>query len=324
MNKIIERLRKLYSEEVSYEKIELPKNSQLIAILTNRKFYEIRIGEVSFIGIEPRSDELFSVLTYKNHLEIYINKFEKNCAYILNNPSEKQIDSFIKNKIPFISDNHQIYLFFLGIWLGKKNCKKCNIKSDKMMPATQSVFLYMFYKKKKYFLKSEIASELKISRTSLTRASEQLIEMNLVTQTKVGKEYRMELVESGSKLYELAKTYLINPIYDEFYVENSDLLLNASVKAGVSALAECSMINSPKITEVAIFKDDAIVENLKKIDIRWDECENPVKVQLWKYPPQLFETENRVDIISMICSFRSEADERIEGEIEEIIRNAAW
>ena len=148
--------------------------------------------------------------------------------------------------------------------------------------------------------------------------------MKLIVQTKVGKEYRMELITTGIELYKLAKNYLINPIYEEFYVENSELILNQSVKAGVSALAECSMINSPKINEVAIFKDNEIVENLKKIDIRWDEYENPVKIQLWKYPPQLFEIENRVNIISLVCSFNNIEDERIEGEIEEIIRNATW
>ena len=324
MNEIIKSLQNLYSENISYEKVELPKNSQVIAILANRNFYKIKIGSLTFVGIVLRPDEEFSVSTYKKHLEIYKEKFENQCAFILYNPSEKQTESFIKNRIPFISNNNQIFLSFLGLWMGEKNSKKSNKKTDKMMPVTQSVFLYMLYKKKKFYLKSEIASELKISRTSLTRASEQLLEMNLIVQTKVGKEYRMELVTTGAELYKLAKNYLINPVYEEFYAETSEILLNKSVKAGVSALAECSMINSPKIKEVAIFKDDEIVENLKKVDVRWDEYKNPVKVQLWKYPPQLFEIEKRIDIISMICSFNEVEDERIEGEIEEIIRTVAW
>lgn len=324
MNEIIKNLQVFYTEKISYEKVELPKNSQVIAILANRSFYKIKIGTVTFIGIIPRLDESFSVSTYKKHLGIYIEKFENQCAYILYNPTEKQTDSFIKNKIPFITNDNQIYLSFLGICFNRRAVRIKEINSEKMMPVTQSVFLYMFYKKQKYYLKSEIASELKISRTSLTRASEQLCEMKLIVQTKVGKEYRMELITTGIELYKLAKNYLINPIYEEFYVENSELILRQSVKAGVSALAECSMINSPKINEVAIFKDNEIVESLKKIDIRWDEYENPVKIQLWKYPPQLFEIENRVDIISLICSFNNIEDERIEGEIEEIIRNATW
>lgn len=50
------------------------------------------------------------------------------------------------------------------------------------MSATQEVFLYMFYGDKKYFLKSEIADFLKMSRTSLTRDSEELTEKALKTE----------------------------------------------------------------------------------------------------------------------------------------------
>lgn len=324
MNEIINMLQKFYSETIAYEKIEPPKDSQLIAILANRRFYNIKIGSVNFVGIEPRNQENFSTSIYKKHLEVYEKTFEKNCTYILKNPTEKQIDSFIRSKIPFISNNNQIYLSFLGIWFNNKLLGEIDKITEKMMPVSQIVFLYMFYKKQKYYLKSEIASELKISRTSLTRASEQLIDMNLVEQTKVGKEYRMELMEYGAEIYEKATPYLISPVFDEFYVESSEKLLKTSVKAGISALSECSMINPPKYPEVAIYKDDEIVTSLKKIDIRWDDVENPVKVQLWKYSPRLFVKENRIDTISMICSFENIEDERIEGEINEIIGNEKW
>ena len=96
MNEIIKNLQVFYTEKISYEKVELPKNSQVIAILANRSFYKIKIGTVTFIGIIPSLDESFSVSTYKKHLGIYIEKFENQCAYILYNPTDKQTDSFIK------------------------------------------------------------------------------------------------------------------------------------------------------------------------------------------------------------------------------------
>ena len=59
MNEIIKNLQEFYTEKISYEKVELPKNSQVIAILANRSFYKIKIGTVTFIGIIPRLDESF-------------------------------------------------------------------------------------------------------------------------------------------------------------------------------------------------------------------------------------------------------------------------
>lgn len=63
---------------------------------------------------------------------------------------------------------------------------------------------------------------------------------------------------------------------------------------------------------------------MKPIDIRWEDCERPAKIQLWKYDPALFGKDNRVDTVSMICSLADIYDERIEGEIEDIIEGERW
>ena len=323
MDVIIDSLKLLFPYDVSFEQMSPPKDKHFIAILLHRNFYHINIGPVSIIGIEPRKDESFSVSAYKKHLSEYQEKLGAPCAYILINPSQEQLSSFIKNQIPFISDVNQIYLPFMGVCLSAPKTQKPAADTDKMMPATQEVFLYLFYGNKKYYLKSEIADFLKISRTSLTRASEQLIAMNLVVQTKVGKEYRMELTEKGSPLYKKAEPYLINPVWDEFCVD-SEKLRDNGLMAGESALSKCSMMNPPKIPQVALYKDDEITRNLRAVDVRWEECEHPVKVQLWKYPPEIFAKEGRVDTVSMLCTLKAINDERIEGEIEEIIEEGRW
>lgn len=323
VNVIIDSLKSLFPQEVSCEQMSSPKDKHLIAVLLHRNFYNIQIGSVSFIGIEPRKDESFSATVYKKQLLEYQQNLEANCAFILKNPSSKQVAAFIKNQIPFITDNQQIYVPFLGVSLSNTYSPAKEISVEKMMPATQEVFLYLFYGDKKYFLKSEIADFLKMSRTSLTRASEELITMDLITQTKVGKEYRMELKEKGTALYQKAEKYLISPVYKEFYVDSVELAEKA-LKTEESALAECSMMNPPKIPQVALFKDDDRAANLRTVDIRWEQCSNPVKVQLWRYPPEIFAKDGRVDTVSMLCTLKHTTDERIEGEIEEILEYERW
>ena len=323
MNIIIDSLKTWFPDKVNYEQIPSPKDKHFIAMLLHRNFYDIRIGDAGFIGIEPRKDESYSAAVYKKHILEYQQKMESNCAFLLKNPSSKQVSAFIKNQIPFISNTNQVYVPFLGVSLAKSYAPSKEIHAEKMMPATQEVFLYLFYGSKKYYLKSEIADFLKMSRTSLTRASEELISMDLITQTKVGKEYRMELKEKGTALYKKAEKYLISPVYKEFYVDSAELAKNA-LKTEESALAECSMMNPPKIPQMALSKDDERAGKLKSVDIRWEECSNPVKVQLWKYPPELFAKDNRVDTVSMLCTLKHIEDERIEGEIEEILEGEKW
>ena len=110
MNVIIDSLKTLFPDEVNYEQISSPKDKHFIAMLLNRTFFNIKIGNANFIGIEPRKDESFSAAVYKKHLSEYQLKLESNCAFLLRNPSKEQVSAFIKNQIPFISNNNQVYV----------------------------------------------------------------------------------------------------------------------------------------------------------------------------------------------------------------------
>ena len=58
-------------------------------------------------------------------------------------------------------------------------------KNDKMMPITQQVFLYLIYKKGiSKITKSTVSKETGITKMSVTRATEQLFQMGLITQEK--------------------------------------------------------------------------------------------------------------------------------------------
>lgn len=56
--------------------------------------------------------------------------------------------------------------------------KKQLVKVDKMMPATQMVFLELLYMNDEaYALKSKVANKLNLTKTSITRATAQLEEL---------------------------------------------------------------------------------------------------------------------------------------------------
>ena len=98
--------------------------------------------------------------------------------------TKAQRDALLSYQIPFVALPDQIYLPFLGILLSNKFKKVKEIKKEKMMPATQQLFLFLFYRKGSSVLKSEAADALRLTRTSITRASEQLLAMDLIEQNK--------------------------------------------------------------------------------------------------------------------------------------------
>lgn len=164
--------------------------------------------------------ERFGIAALKKQKVIYEEQLRCNVAFSFDVMSKAQRDSLIKAKLPFIALPGQVYLPFLGIAL-KDNYKKMKqVNVEKMMPATQMLFLYLLYSQDDYVLKSDAADRLELTRTSMTRASEQLLAMNLIEQQRVGKELRMVKKYDNSSMLEAAKQYLISPVQKKWFCMN--------------------------------------------------------------------------------------------------------
>lgn len=196
--------------------------------------------------------------------------------------------------------------------------KKKSVNTTKMMPATQMLFLYLVYNNEDYVLKSDAAEDLGFSRTSMTRASEQLLAMNLIEQQRVGKELRMMKKYDNSKMLEAANSYLISPVQKRMVVYESDITVQY-LHAGETALGEYSMLNPPKLKSIAIYKGLLDLSSIKEADVRWEETDKLVQVEFWKYNPFLFGADNKVDRISLACSLADCEDERVEMAIDEML-----
>ena len=92
-----------------------------------------------------------------------------------------------------------------------------------------------------------------------------------------------------------------------------------SFRAGETALSQVSELNPPRIEECAIYKGEEVVDQLEIVDARYEDWENCLKVQLWKYDPSYFAKEGCVDPVSLACTFKENEDERIEISIEELL-----
>ena len=296
MNVTIEELKNILQFPVHIKETEVP--ASLPFYMARRGVFCVKVDDFEFILIELNDNESFNINALKKQLETYSDTFNRKCGFIIKNPVRNQINAFLRNLVPFVTTSKQIFLPFMGIMLSEIEKKEKKINTDFMMPATQLMFLYMFYNSDEiYFTKSAIASKLGVSKTSMTRGADQLSRMGLITETKYKRESRMKLVAKGNELYIKAKDFLISPLFSEFYV-NKDKMAKEYLISGETALAEISMLAPPKIPCYAVFKNDESIKDLEQIDIRWDNVSNPALIQLWKYPPEVFSNENRVDSIS--------------------------
>ena len=304
----------------------MDKKLPLPIYLSEREVYEARCEGISFIVVEIKDDEQFTISALKNQLVQYIECTGKNVCFNFPSVTKIERNELLKNKIPFLMIPNQVYLPFLGIVLNDIFKKEKKYSKQKMMPLTQVLFLFLLYQKEdKPILKTEIANRLGITKMSITRASEQLMEMELLHLEKNGRDNFVSRNGMPREYYERAKPFLINPIQKIVCVD-SKTIPNELYVAGESALSQLSLLNAPKISDYAISKEILNVQNLELLSEQWDQNDTMCHLQLWKYNPALFAKDGIVDIVSLICSYGNvnEQDERVQMCIDEAMENYKW
>jgi len=172
-------------------------------------------------------------------------------------------------------------------------------------------------------LKSVAADALRLTRTSITRASDQLSEMNLIEQEKTGKEIHMKLSHDSQESIEIAKLYMINPVQSKLTINKSEFH-EKLLYAGETALSRYSMLNPPQIPEVAVYKATIDKHAMNEVDAKWSDPDSLITIELWKYDPLLFSFSDKVDPVSLACSLKDLEDERVEMAIDEMMEEHTW
>ena len=293
--------------------------------MTNgRHFYHLKLAGITSLLIELSASEKFGVIAFEKQLTKYVEAAEMPAAFIFNSLNKVQRDALTERNIPFVCLPDQLFLPFLGMAMSNRFIKEKAVSLQKMAPLTQVLFLYFLYKAGDTpIIKKQAAEDLNMTRMSVTRASEQLREMGLLSQEPKGKEQLMRAVANGKEFYEMAKPFLINPVQKTVTTVRSPLLMKLT-SAGETALSLHSMLNSPAIPVVAAYKQAEFLQNLEIVDEKWQPERELVRVEFWKYDPEPFSCDGSVDPVSLAESLKDIHDERIQGELEDYLEDFKW
>ncbi len=315
-------LKKIFG--IDFNITEIKVKDLPVYITARRSFFKMSHSEIDFILVQVSEKERFGVLAFEKQARIIADRYGIPVAFGFGNMSRSQRDSLLEKNIPFISESGQLYLPFLGMALRDRFTHPKEVKKEKMMPITQALFLYLlYYGNGKPILKKDAAEALGVTRTSMTRASEQLDAMDLIIQETHGKECHMRIKEKGRDAFEKAKPYLINPVQQTVTIKSQKQYEKYPL-SGESALAKQTMLGAPNVPVLAAFKSRINIEKIQDIDIRWNTDGNVLRLELWKYNPSLYVKKGVVDPISLYMCFENNIDERIEGAIEEYLGDYKW
>lgn len=305
-------LNKVLGIQMKYEKSGLHSYPNFIN--TRYVLKMVSLDGEKAVFVYPKSG-LGQIDALKKHVLRIQNDEKLPVVIILNELTYRQKEYLIREKIPFIVQNKQIYLPFMAIYLQEK----CDmpIKTDKVLPSAQLLFLYFLYGGANEILTSKAARDLCLTPTSISRASRQLEELGLLNVRKEGVSKYLFSNNTPKELFQNTKDKLMNPIKRTIYI-SKDFVDKKFLKSGYTALANYSMLGEPNIEYYA--SDSISYYEDNSTDILYNS-EKQVALELWRYDPRRLSNDNNVDILSLALALKNDNDERVNGEIEEMLNN---
>ena len=223
-----------------------------------------------------------------------------------------KVTRLTKYRINFIIPYKQLFLPSLLMSFRKETA---NELSEHITPITQMLILYHLEVDAIHGMDTHsLAERLRVSYSSMNRAVRWLYERGLITLTNE-KVKLIEVSETKKDLWEKVLPLLENPIEEIVF---TDCNLNA-LQAGINALSEYTMINREQHECYALTRAE-----LNSLQVPTDKRFGNNVVQIWRYSPSLLSGTNTVDKLSLYLSLKDSDDERIQIELDNLIKEIPW
>ena len=291
------------------------KEKQLpLFILNDYLIQKAIINDIECLSLTPKGD-IPTLPALKKQLSI-IREIENVPIFLqLNAISSFRKRNLLENKIPFILKDKMAYLPFMTTYLTNTQYEDKSI--EKISLATQLLFTWILYQNANKYYVSDAVKSLGFSNMTLTRAYRQLCTTELFKEHKDGRKIFLTTSLSKVDLFNKMKAYLQPTFYSQGYILKKEITKDM-ILAGEFAFSQHTHLNPPKLKTYAIEKKHSKNIKLQRECYSYDE---QVELQIWKYNPLLFSPNPKnIDVISLILSLLGKEDERLDIEIENLLK----
>lgn len=313
-----------YLEQVMHQNItERPYDSLEKLPLGCRNAFDLTIIEIQKQDILLATPIDTMNLTELRKKRIQLERYTGyQCVFYLKKANWYSIPKMVEEGIPFIWENHQIYLPFMGLLLKKNEQRKpknCFIISF----LTQKMLLKALYENWKDISAVRAAEKLEVSRMSVTRCFDEIEALGMTFLETKGRSRRFFALDDKKEMWEEMRPFLRNPVIREFRLEKkpvADMLLS-----GISALSQYSMLGEDSYVTYAVGKDQVGKLGLKSIrEVPVNEEPGCVVQEVGYILP--FENGTAVDPLSLTLMLSDDEleDPRVESCMKEMMEELVW
>lgn len=315
MKDYLEKLLKLEIEIIDdVECVSFP-----LYLQTNYRFYRMKIDTKEVCVMEALDD--FSIVSirksYKQvlaYVQIPVVLYFKKSHYYLQT-------TFIQEGIPFIIENKQIYLPFLGLALKEEKSRYIQ-PCQRLSFLTQKLLLVSIYEGWKKVNVSQAARRIGVSKMSITRCFDEIEALHLPYIHQVSNQRVFTCLGTKKEMWQKLYPFMRNPVIKEIYL--SEIPDKFALRSGVFALSEFSLIYEDYPTYAVTKRElKQYLSSVKQV-ASFDQ-EQVCTIQELGY---IIPFSNHLSIdplsIALILEDESKKEVRIEIAIEEMLEEYVW
>lgn len=315
---------KAYLEKTLHQSVLIDDNFDSkvfpISARNNYQFYSLTIGDHRFIMIRPNYKTNLPELRRIQKLTQKITK--QKCILYLTDVTYYSVSRMIEDNIPFIIEDKQIYLPFLGLSLDTTQDKKV-YAYDNISFLTQKLLLTAIYRQWEKVNITQAAGVLNVTKTAVTRCFNEIEAFDIPVLKIYGRSRYIIGASDKKGFWDKIKPYLISPLIKSFYFK--DNVAGDYIKSGISALSVYSMVSDSEYPTYAVTKDrikEILSGNYEQIGR--EEIPGCIIQELGYYIP--FRDTNAVDplTVSLLISDEEKEDPRISMAIDEMLEEYVW
>lgn len=311
-----------FIEKTLHQKIEISPykstKSLPLVLRSNYQLYQMQIMNQICVLAKPKDNSgLAALRRHQKQIERFTGVY---CVLYLNHLNYYSRDKMLEEGIPFVWENHQVYIPFLGMLLNQnesrqiKPCYKISFLSQKFL-------LTALYEEWDDVTVTVAAQQIKVSKMSVTRIYDEIESLGIPVLAKRGRSRRYIKAGNKKEIWDVIKPFLRTPLVREYYLERD--LPNISIKSGISGLAELSMLEDNSYPTYAVTKYEIKDKGIdQERQIPRDEIPGCVVQEIGYYIP--YHQGNVIDPLSIYLLLKDVDDPRVETALEKMLEEYVW
>lgn len=311
-----------FIEKTLHQKVEIIPYKEIkkfpLVLRTNYQFYQMEImNQVCILAKPKEKSGLAALRRQQKQIERLTGMY---CVLYLNYLNYYSRDKMLEEGIPFVWENHQVYIPFLGLLLKQNEARQIK-PCLKISFLAQKFLLTALYEEWNDLTVTAAAEQIKVSKMSVTRVFDEIESLGIPVLAKRGRSRRYIKAGSKKEIWDTIKPFLRTPLVREFYLEQD--LSNISMKSGISGLAELSMLEDNSYPTYAVTKYEIREKGIdQERQIPRDEIPGCVVQEIGYCIP--FHQGNIIDPLSIYLLLKDVDDPRVETALEKMLEEYVW